>query len=63
MVFLSEPPLLEEAFRNLASRNQASPKLWAGAYVAAFAEVPGAKVVTFDQALASRCKASRLLTG
>lgn len=57
VVFLSEPPLLEEAFRNVASRNQASPKLWAGAYVAA-----GAKVVTLDQALASRCEASRLLT-
>lgn len=58
MVFLSEPPLLEEAFRNAASRNRASPKLWADACVAA-----GAKVVTFDQALASRCKESRLLTG
>ena len=62
VVFLSEPPLLEEAFRNVAYRNQASPKLWADAYVAAFAEVAGAKVVAFDQALASRCKASRLLT-
>ena len=62
VVFLPEPPSLKEAFRNAASRDQASPKVWADAYVAAFAEVAGAKVVTFDRALADRCKRSRLLT-
>ena len=61
VVFLTEPPTLERAFRDAASDDQASPKLWANAYITAFAEVSGAQVVTFDQALAQRCQGSRLL--
>ena len=61
VVFLTEPPMLEKAFRDAASDDQASPKLWADAYITAFAEVSGAQVVTFDQALAHRCQGSRLL--
>ena len=61
VVFLPEPPMLENAFRSTASHDQASPKLWADGYVAAFAEVAGAQVVTFDQALAGRCTGSRRL--
>ena len=61
VVFLPEPPMLERAFRNAASNDQVSPKLWADAYIAAFAEAAGAEVVTFDRALASRCEGSHLL--
>ncbi len=61
VVFLTEPPMLERAFRNAASTDQVSPKLWADAYIAAFAEVSQAQVVTFDRALARRCQGSRLL--
>ena len=61
VVFLPEPPMLEKAFRNAASYDQASPKLWADAYLEAFAEVAGAQVVTFDRELADRCAGSRLL--
>ena len=61
VVFLTEPPMLERAFRNAASNDQVSPKLWADAYITAFAEVSQAQVVTFDRALARRCQGSRLL--
>ena len=61
VVFLTEPPMLERAFGNAASNDQASPELWADAYSTAFAEVSGARVVTFDQALAHRCPGSNLL--
>ena len=61
VVFLTEAPTLERAFRDAASDDQASPKLWADAYITAFAEVSGAQGVTFDQALAHRCQGSRLL--
>lgn len=62
IVFLPEPAAFGHAFRTKASTGLASPKLWADAYVAAFAEVAGAEVITFDLALADRCKKSRLLT-
>ena len=62
VVMLPEPSTLERAFLVAATGDQASPKLWADAYVAAFAEVAGGKVVTFDRALASRCNGSHLLT-
>lgn len=61
VVFLPEPTMLERAFRNAASDRQASPKLWADAYIAAFAEAARAQVVTFDRALARRCEGSHLL--
>jgi len=38
-----------------------APKLWADAYLAAIAEESAAKLITFDRALARRCKNSVLL--
>ena len=61
VVFLAEPPMLERVFRSAASGDQASPKVWVDAYIAAFAEAAGAQVVTFDRALARRCEESHLL--
>ena len=47
-----ELPATEDLFRSLSAVRQASPKLWADAYLAAHASSSGAVLVTFDQALA-----------
>jgi hypothetical protein len=47
--FVDEPPGLETAWRAHTQRRQFSPKLWADAYLAAFAQATGFEVVTFDQ--------------
>jgi uncharacterized protein len=46
---LQEPVGLDRRFRALTRRRQASPKAWADAYLAAFAETAQARLVTFDQ--------------
>ncbi len=51
---LAEPNGLDHEFRrrsNLASR---SPKVWADAYLLAFAAAGGLKLVTFDRVLKTR---------
>src|SRR5580658_3895837 len=52
--FVSEPPAVERAFRGLSSSVHASPKLWADAYLTAFAGECGGSIVTFDRSLARR---------
>jgi toxin-antitoxin system PIN domain toxin len=59
--FISEPPAVEKAFRGLSSSTHASPKLWADAYLTAFASECGARLVTFDRSLARRSRDSVLL--
>jgi uncharacterized protein len=59
--FISEPPSVERAFRGLSSSTHASPKLWADAYLTAFASEFGATLVTFDRSLARRSTNSLLL--
>ena len=44
-----------------AHKNHASPKLWADAWLLAFAECAGGAVITFDQALTSRASHAVLL--
>jgi len=53
--FLHEPggPDVETHFRNLSSRSQPSTKIWADAFLAAFARAAGLTIVTFDRALRS----------
>ncbi len=51
---ISEPLAVERAFRGLSSTDHASPKLWADAYLMAFASECGATLVTFDRSLAHR---------
>lgn len=46
-----EPHLLDKHFRKQASGKFASPKLWADAWMLAFAEAAGGQLVTFDNAL------------
>jgi toxin-antitoxin system PIN domain toxin len=54
IAFLPEPDHLEEQFRLRSKSSSRSPKLWADAYLLAFAAASGLKFVTFDRALQSR---------
>src|SRR5262245_20498349 len=51
--FHDEPdsPRLETSFEELSTRSRPSTKLWADAYLAAFARSAGFTLVTFDRAL------------
>lgn len=61
VAFVEEPRGVDQAFRKYACKNHASPKLWADAWLLAFAECAGGVVVTFDQALAARASNTVLL--
>lgn len=49
-----EPPGLEAQFRQLSEAPVASPKVWADAYLVAFASGHSGQLVTFDRALENR---------
>jgi uncharacterized protein len=51
IAFLPEPNELEKEFRSRSRLSSRSPKVWADAYLLAFASVAGLKFVTFDRAL------------
>jgi uncharacterized protein len=59
--FVQEPPGVERVFRGLSSSAHASPKLWADAYLTAFANECRGSVVTFDRSLARRSENSVFL--
>jgi toxin-antitoxin system PIN domain toxin len=59
--YIDEPAGMETIFRSLSGSRQASPKEWADAYLAAFAEAAGLTLVTFDRALAGKLKGAVLL--
>ena len=52
--FVPEPAEVETHFRESTSGRTASPKLWADAWLLAFAQAEGGTLVTFDRALAAR---------
>lgn len=52
IAYLDEPPGLEGHWKSLTSTPLASTKLWMDAYLQAFAELAGLKIITFDRALA-----------
>ena len=54
VAYLSEPEAIEPEFRRQSRLGTFSPKVWADAYLLAFANVTGVKLVTFDRALRSR---------
>ena len=54
VIFLPEPEDLEKEFRSRSKLSSRSPKVWADAYLLAFASCAGLKLVTFDRALRSR---------
>jgi uncharacterized protein len=53
IAFLPEPIGLEREFRSRSRISSRSPKVWADAYLLAFASVAGLKFVTLDRALKS----------
>jgi toxin-antitoxin system PIN domain toxin len=53
IVFLPEPDDIEREFRSRSRLSSRSSKVWADAYLLAFAAVAGLKLVTFDRALKS----------
>ena len=57
-----ESAAIERRFREYASRMQSSPKIWADAYLLAFAEQADGILVTFDQGIAKRSANILLLT-
>lgn len=62
VAFIPEPTGIETRFRECASGRTASPKLWADAWLQAFAECAGGAMVTFDRALAARARNAILLS-
>jgi uncharacterized protein len=50
---LGEPEAIETEFRRSSALRTSSPKVWADAYLIAFAAVAGLKLVTFDRGLRS----------
>lgn len=61
IMFLAEPDDLDKAFRAFSRMSNRSPKVWADAYLLAFASVAGLKLITFDRALKSYDANVRLL--
>ena len=61
-VLARESAGIEAALRKRTSLNSPSPKAWADAYLAAFAETAGLTLVTFDRALAGQVKGAILLS-
>ncbi len=59
--FAEEPKALESALRSRTMKGESFTKEWADAYLAAFAELAGLRLITFDKALAARTKGSILL--
>jgi len=54
VALVDEPQGTEDRFRQYARQDRASPKLWADAWLLAFADEAGGMIITFDQALAAR---------
>jgi uncharacterized protein len=53
IALLAEPEIIEPEFRRSSALRTWSPKVWADAYLIAFAAVAGLKLVTFDRGLRS----------
>ena len=49
IVFVREPPGIEDAWRGLTPNRTGGNNFWTDAYLAAFAEIGGFTLVTFDQ--------------
>jgi uncharacterized protein len=54
VVFVHEPPEMDAVFRARAVGRDASPKIWADAWMLAMASAAGGVLVTFDKALGAR---------
>jgi toxin-antitoxin system PIN domain toxin len=58
---LEEPRGIDPLFRTYTYRHEASTKLWADGYLAAFSVAAGIQLVTFDRALAGKVEGAVLL--
>jgi len=54
VMFIPEPPDVEEQFRARSAARTSSPKMWADAWLLAVADAAEGIVVTLDQALVTR---------
>lgn len=54
VLFVAEPPEIEQFFRERAAGREASPKIWTDAWLLAVAAAAGGVLVTFDKALGAR---------
>jgi uncharacterized protein len=54
VTFVNEPPEVEKRFREKAVGRTVSPKVWADAWLLAFAQSSGGVLVTLDKALGPR---------
>lgn len=54
VLFVVEPSEIDQRFRENAVGRQASPKIWADAWLLAMAHAAGGVLVTFDKALGTR---------
>jgi toxin-antitoxin system PIN domain toxin len=61
VTLLDEPPALERRFRTLTRSRHASPKAWADAFLAAFADTSELTLVTFDRGLRGKVGSLLLL--
>jgi len=59
--FCGEPPGLELGFRSFTHLAVPAPKLWADAYLAAFANAAGLAFATFDAGFGNRNQVDELL--
>jgi toxin-antitoxin system PIN domain toxin len=59
--FEDEPPGLEDWLRIMTGGAEHSPKVWADAYLCAFAEAARLTLITFDRSLHRKAKGSMLL--
>ena len=53
VMFLDEPPALEDEFRNLSQSLSPSHKRWTDAYLTALAKLNAAQLVSFDRGFSS----------
>jgi uncharacterized protein len=51
--FASEPPGIEDLWRDLTRPSQSGPNVWTDTYLAAFVKATGYTLVTFDRGFAS----------
>jgi len=54
VIFMGEPSEVEKRFREKSAGRTVSPKVWADAWLLAFAETAEGVLVTFDKALGPR---------
>src|SRR5271165_2166888 len=59
--FAPEPFSLEPDWRRMTSQDRPAPKIWTGAYLAAFARAGGMQLVTLDRAAAKMAPEALLL--